>query len=129
MVEEKTKVSGNIEANLYDINCALISKWPVLDVLTALETMIDKFYSETKNSFYMLYGKTKSYFTLFHFEGEQTEFAKLSDGVITCLKEAFDGIVAYEEVDGAIEIWVRDKDEATVFYLFPYDAGIVGVTK
>ena len=128
MVEEKTKVSGNIEANLYDLNRSLISQWPILDILTALETMIDKFYSETNNSFYMLYGKEKSYFTLFHF-GEKTEFSKLSDGVITCLKEAFDGIVAYEKVEGAIEIWVKDKDEATVFYLFPYDAGIVGVTK
>ena len=93
MVEEKTKVSGNIEANLYDLNRSLISQWPILDILTALETMIDKFYSETNNSFYMLYGKEKSYFTLFHFE-EKSEFSKLSDGVITCLKEAFDGIVA-----------------------------------
>ena len=128
MVEEKTKVSGNIEANLYDLNRSLISQWPILDTLTALETMIDKFYSETNNSFYMLYGKEKSYFTLFHFE-EKSEFSKLGDGVITCLKEAFDGIVAYEKVEGAIEIWVKDKDEATVFYLFPYDTGIVGVTK
>ena len=51
MVEEKTKVSGNIEANLYDLNRSLISQWPILDTLTALETMIDKFYSETNSPF------------------------------------------------------------------------------
>ena len=129
MIEEKTKVSGNIETNLYELNQSLISQWPILDILTALENMIDNFHLKENNTFYMLYGKDKSYFTLFQFDDGTKEFSKLSDGVITCIKETFDGIVAYEEVEGAIEIWVKDKGEATVFYLFPYDQGIVGVTK
>lgn len=129
MIEEKTKVSGDIKANLYDLNKNFISQWPIIIKLDTLKEIIKKFYSETNNSFYMLYGKEISYFTLFNIIENETEFASLSDAVITCLTEVFDGIVSYEEAEGAIEIWVKDADEATVLYLFPYDQGIVGVTK
>lgn len=126
---------GGLNMGLYELNKSIISQLPTLDDDTIEEKkeLINVFCRDTKNNFYMMYGKEISYFTIFHIIEGTTELKSLADGVLACL-EQFGPIkvIDFTEDQNAFEIWVMDEvgttnGEATCFYLFPYDAGIVEV--
>lgn len=124
------KVEANDEGlslNLYDLNKQVVGQLPCLDVdgLKAAVEVINNFHKEKNNCFYMLYGKEISYFTLFQNNITQAE-ADLGTEVINCAS-AVGMIVSIEPTEdkSAIEVWVKQEDDATCMYLFPYDKGVV----
>ena len=121
----KFNVEGtDLNIGLYDINKQIISQLPDLDNLDDKELMINDFHKTYNNTFYMMYGKEISYFTLFKM-GVAEFFGK---EVVDCLKSV--GVIkAIDPVEegNAIEIWVQNEDGPTCLYLFPYDMGIVEV--
>ena len=124
---------GGLNMGLYELNKSIIGQLPTIEDTTEKGELINEFYQNTHNKFYMMYGKEISYFTIFNVIEGTTELKSLADGVFACL-EQFGPIKAIDKnEDGtAIEIWVMDdvgtvNGEATCLYLFPYDAGIVEV--
>ena len=123
-------MGSNVQMKLLDMNKQIISQMPDLDVLDLTEKveMIDKFvYEDTKNKFYMIYGKEISYFTVIMTDSKNAiEFA--GEVIIDCLNN----VGAIKSIDPtedgtAIECWVAVDDDVTCLYLFPYDSGIVEV--
>lgn len=125
---------ADISVNLYDLNKSIVSQ---LDETISTEDFYKKIiamYKNTKNNYYFLYSKEISYFTLFSFKEDKDEYdGNFGEIVLSCFPSIFGktwSIVSAELVseDQAIEIWIKDsKQEAFVFYLFPYDGGVIPV--
>lgn len=122
-------MDANIE--LYELNRSIIEQQGALDAdaLTEKFKLINTFAADTKNDFYMLYGREINYFTVFA-KHEKWELETLALGVTECLANigSVYSIELTAEKD-AIEIWVKDihQDLLTCMYLFPYDGGIVRI--
>lgn len=121
----EVKMEGaNLELNLYDMNKQIIAQLPDLTDWDKIEVLLNDFYNIHHNTYYMMYGKEISYFTLFKVN-EPLMFGEI---VIEC----FPGIGTVKAVDitdtnDAVEIWVLHNNEPTCLYLFPYDMGLVEV--
>ena len=122
-------MDANIE--LYELNRSIIEQQGTLDVDILAEKfkLIDTFAADTKNDFYMLYGREINYFTVFA-KHKRWELETLALAVAECLVNigSVYSIELTAEKD-AIEIWVKDihQDLLTCMYLFPYDGGIVRI--
>lgn len=118
---------SDINLALYDMNKQIINQLPDLENLDDKRLVINGLHKKFENTFYMLYGKEISYFTLFQIVNNEISFGK---EVVDCLNN-IGRIKAIDmtENEDAVEIWVYlDEDEnSTCLYLFPYDAGLVKV--
>lgn len=123
----KAVPNSNISMGLYELNKSIIKQIGTLDDLYDKMDLINEFQKSADNTFYMLYGKEISYFTVFHVNSIVKE--TLGSAVIDCLESVGDIYsIEYTEDKSAIEIWVgQDDDEVTCMYLFPYDSGIVDI--
>jgi hypothetical protein len=113
---------SGINIGLYDINKQIINQLPVLNNLNDKKDLFNILHEKFNNTFYMLYGKEISYFTLFKIN----DVTYFGNEVIECLKNV--GMIKaidFTEPQDAIEIWVEDEDGPTCLYLFPYDNGVV----
>lgn len=120
---------------LYEINRSIIEQQGTINPEDYLNRMdvINQFVEDTKNGFYMLYGKEIGYFTLFmknSLNSTPYDFEDMAKAIAGCLMSV--GPIYSIELTAnkdAIEIWVKDneRDLITCMYFFPYDNGIVGV--
>ena len=116
---------------LYELNRSIVEQQGILDAEALAEKfkLINAFAADTKNDFYMLYGREINYFTVFT-KHEKWELETLALAVTECLANigSIYSIELTAEKD-AIEIWVKDnhQDLLTCMYLFPYDSGIVRI--
>ena len=116
--------NSGIEMELYDMNKQIIAQLPDLTDWDRVEEAVNAFDTNWQNTYYMMYGKEISYFTVFKIKepiGFGREFIDVVKNV---------GVVKsidLTEVADAIEIWVIYNNEPTCLYLFPYDMGIVQV--
>lgn len=120
---------SGINIGLYELNQQIISQLPTLEDVEEKIELINNLHDCFHNTFYMLYGKEISYFTLFETTLDHPECYDLGHGVIECLANVGEikSIEATTNAD-AIEIWVQQADsQPTCLYLFPYDNGIVKV--
>lgn len=122
---------NNPQMTLYDMNKAIINQLPSYteeDIVKSKE-VIEELYNETKNYYYMLYGKEIGYFTLFHITEEAPLKDRFEEVVIECITTLGMSIKSLEltEDHQAIEIWMETADNdksVTCLYLFPYDIGV-----
>lgn len=121
-------INENSGLNLYDLNKSIINQLPSLtkEQIFEKKDLIKKYRDNTNNIFHMLLCRDYNYYTIF-VEKENDEFHNLSDAVLTIVFELGDVYSIEETEDGAIEIWIKPtgEEEPYVFYLFPYDAGVV----
>lgn len=115
---------NNCGISLYDLNKQIIEQLPVMNT-EGFPDILREFLEIEGNSFYMLYGKEISYFTLFltHSVEDANNFAEEIKGCISNIR-SFD----YIQENHGIEIWGEVENILTCFYLFPYDAGVIAVS-
>lgn len=104
---------------LYDINKQIDAQQKPLtdEELAAKVIMINEWSNEYLDTYFMLYCKDLSYFTVLHKNSEVTTL--LGSIVIECLKN-IGSTTEIGVTDNAIEIWCDNH----VMYLFPYDGGV-----
>ncbi len=114
---------------LYDINKAAIIGMPDLtsSELKKILKQIKQFFLEKTDKYFMLLNRETYNFTLFNLGNKNNIAIKET---IDDLKECLDnrGRVVSIEPDSAgnYEIWiVNNENEALVYYLFPYDLGVI----
>ena len=115
--------------NLYDLNKNLVNQLKPLtkEEIFNKEKDFINLHKRFSNKHYMLLCKEYSYYTIF--EEERIIMNKpFSDTVIEIITTLGD-IYSIEptENNDAIEIWIKPDEEEMpmVFYLFPYDTGVV----
>jgi len=85
---------------------------------------ISDWQKKNRQNFYLLYGKTISYFTLFQ-KDQKEDDSNLASTILSCLED-FKAIKTYEVNDDSIDIWIKDNNDEIVFLkLFGYDRGLV----
>lgn len=128
---ELTPISSdaNLNLNLYDLNKNIISQLEPLDLNEIGEKMslFKDFYNKTDNKHYMLLCKEYNYYTIFEYEHmlQFPDFAGAVSNIISELGDVYS--IENDNTGGALEIWIKPEGEETplVFYLFPYDQGVV----
>lgn len=118
---------SNIAMSLYDMNKQIIKQLgPLTTELEAQLEICDEYFNIAGHTYYLMYGKEISYFTLFHYE--EGNYGPLSHMV----KECLDNVgtiysISLTENKDAVEIWIlpEDAEEVTCMYLFGYDSGVV----
>ena len=125
---EPVSVNGeSLKFNNYELNKQIVAQLTPLDntKIQQKTRMLNTFYEETKNKYYMLLCKEYNYYTLFvKNEKELNNFGKT---VVEILQELDGEIYAIDRIQSAIEIWIKPNEieEPLVFYLFGYDNGVV----
>ena len=119
----KMEKSG-LEVGLYDMNKQIIAQMPDLTDWDRVEKLFNEFHDIWNNTYYMMYGKEISYFTVF----KVVESYLFGSTAMDCIP-SIGTVKAIDltETKDAVEIWVMQDDEATCLYLFPYDMGLVQV--
>ena len=114
---------------LYDMNKAAIINMPSLtnSELKKILKKIKQFFLDKTDKYFMLLNRETYNFTLFNL-GNKNEIAmkQTMDDFKECLDNR--GRIVSIETDSAgnYEIWIVDDfNEALVYYLFPYDLGVI----
>jgi len=121
--ENDMEENNKIELSLYEMNRNIISQMAPINVSNKTSELRE-FLENSKNEYYMLYGKEISYFTLFL--TKERKAIKVMEVLKECL-ENLGKVIVFEmtELEDAIEIWIRNsEDEITCLYFFPYDLGV-----
>lgn len=120
---------GGLTVSLYDVNKMAMPNLPDLtdEQIDEAKSMVAKFIA-SNTKYWMLLNNEKKYYTVFELTHEKNVLLvkNIEDEYVECLKE-IGAIKSIEQVDGAIEAWVVDKEdsEAYVYYLFNYDKGVI----
>lgn len=120
--------------NLYEFNKNAMSQYGPMDVIqfnrmlnSIADTMVDA-WDNCNRYYWMLLCHERRDFTLFHII-ESSELHFITDELKPTLENR--GIVLDIELqdNGAYEIWIREPEtnENFVYYLFPYDEGVIEV--
>ena len=114
---------------LYDMNKAAIINMPSLTNSELKKNLkkIKQFFLDKSDKYFMLLNRETYNFTLFNL-GNKNEIAmkQTMDDFKECLDNR--GRIVSIETDSAgnYEIWIVDDfNEALVYYLFPYDLGVI----
>ena len=125
--QEVTIRNNGVKMNLYDLNKSIINQ---ITPLTSEEILnkaqiIEDMHNSVRNIHYMLLCKEYNYYTIFEADNDPIITFKIA--VCNILKELGKVYSIELKEDGAIEFWIKPEgeDEPFVFYLFPYDKGVI----
>jgi hypothetical protein len=114
---------------LYDMNKAAIINMPSLTNSEFKKNLkkIKQFFLDKTDKYFMLLNRETYNFTLFNL-GNKNEIAmkQTMDDFKECLDNRGRVVSIEQDSTGNYEIWVVDDfNEALVYYLFPYDLGVI----
>lgn len=116
------------EMNLYDLNKNVMNQLEPLNSKDIVDKMdlINEYYFKANNKYHMLLCKDFNYYTIFA-RDSLLMLSDFADAIITIITELGDVYSIELLEDGAMEIWIKPtgEKEPYVFYLFPYDGGVV----
>ena len=123
---KKVRGKGNVEMSLYEINQSIISQLPkyTAEQHADLISRING-WATFDTEYYMLLCRDINYYTIFHFNPEDSEFDTLGAGVNLLLQEVGFTIHSDEILDKHCEIWGKNDNGTYAFMLFPYDQGVI----
>ena len=119
------KVKSSI--TLYDLNKQAVTQQPPLENFESSLEILNNYLTYTKNIYYMLLCKDKSYYTVF-VRKNNPDLLAFDKEFIDCIQN-FGTIksINMSEDEAAIEIWVTlpEENDSYVMYLFGYDQGVI----
>lgn len=118
---------------LYDFNKQLMSQAKKLRRIDFKDSLnqIKDFIKEKNNKYFMLLCKERSDYTVFVlFKKEDFDRQIFKKELYECLTNRGQVLSIEKTKDKqAYEIWIKIDEEAFVYYLFPYDLGVIEVKK
>jgi len=120
--------SEGLKLNLYELNKTIINQLKPIsaDNIKATEPLFNNYIQKANNKYHMLLCKEYNYYTIFC-HSLMPAFTSFFSAIYNIITELGD-IYSIEQLDdGAVELWIKPTGEESpyVFYLFPYDAGVV----
>lgn len=113
---------------LYDMNKAAIVNMSSLTNKELNKNLkkIKQFFLEKSDKYFMLLNRETYNFTLFNL-GNKNDIAmkQTIDDLEECLNNRGRIVSIEPDSAGNYEIWIVDDNEALVYYLFPYDLGVI----
>lgn len=126
----RVTVNGSdINMTQYDLSKSVVAQLPECNI-SAKVSLINDYIDNTKNTYYMIYGKEISYFTILYLnENSILEAEDPGEVVIECLSNI--GKIRAIELDedqNVLEMWVMSNEEPTCIYMYGYDSGMVEIS-
>jgi hypothetical protein len=108
-------------------NAAKLEKTLTYTELNQRLREVKQFFLAQKDKYFMLLNRETYNFTLFNLgDKDDVTIKRVMDGLKECLKNRGKVVsIDFTENKDAFEIWISADDEALVYYLFPYDIGVV----
>lgn len=137
-LDETATISTGI--TIFEMNRGIVAKESLFDFndIAAVDKLKERlwewFHEDTKDQFYLLYGRDIHYLTLFNVpdrkENEYSIFPQPELSLLRDVLEKVGRIISFDfnttEGSPSIEIWLRTPEQpAELLYLFPYDKGVV----
>lgn len=88
---------------------------------------INQFFLDKKDNYFMLLCRERYDFTLFNLKYKETfSMRRILQDLDECLTNRGE-VMSIEPINShdAFEIWMKIDDQAFVYYLFPYDMGVI----
>ena len=119
-----------VSMNLYALNKNIINQLPTMDNTDIINKfdLFDELRAAAGNKHYMMLCKDFNYYTIFASDAPNAELSGFSATIAEIIDEIGEvKSIEFTEDKSAIEIWIvpNESEDAYVFYLFPYDAGVV----
>ena len=119
--------------NLYDMNKQMMAQEPELSEETLLEKgglLADWIRTHSAQQYFMMLCHERRDYTVFNIRPRMVgvsinQINSMVGDVIECLQNRGTLIGMDLQDDGAWEFWIRDEDECSAFYLFPYGAAVL----
>jgi len=118
----------DLEINLYDVNKQLMNtRYPLSReaLISGISDIADWFSSE-RNRYFMLLCHEKRDYTLFRFDNGSKKCYAASQEVKEALENRGD-ILSIDYEDHVYSIWVKIGEDSFLYYLFPYDEGVIEI--
>ena len=113
-----------INTTLYEINQAAVTGLPECgkEEIDSFKSTLTKWRQETDKSYYMLLSNEEHYYTVIIPTGQGATFGS---EVIECL--ASRGQIKSIDLleNNSFECWITHDDNSHVYYLFPYEEGVI----
>lgn len=129
MTKAKLKEGTGPQMSLYEINQASVTQFGPMDEekLNSYEEKMNIWCLSNASVHFMLLSKPYSYYTLFDYAAnEEIHFGKTVIELLSKFNKVYS--ISFDEDNNAWEIWAclnKDDKAPEVFYLFPYDRGVV----
>jgi hypothetical protein len=113
---------------LYEINKSIMAKEPILTAKQIIEKekLLVEYFNDTSKTYYMLLNKELSDYTVLRLADKNfihSGFA--AKEIIGCANNRGKIQAIDKNENNAIEIWIMINKESYVYYLFPYDEGVI----
>jgi hypothetical protein len=113
----------------YEFNCSQIAQLPnyTKENFGKAQKTIQSFLSSHPSKYYMMLCNDRRYYTLYTFV-QDFQFKQMSKEIIDITKNL--GVVKEIKVsddDDCIMFWIMHNDEAYLYLLFNYEAGVVEI--
>lgn len=131
-VDEELQISNfsTYEANkmLIAQNEKPISKLKLNTTIGDMAVRFRKWVWDNKCKYFMLLCKDRSDYTLFNIVDHNFDIEEIKEALKDCFVNRGDVYdIHYEKNTDAYEIWLKIEDEFYVYYLFPYDVGVIEI--
>ncbi|MCD8211080.1 MAG: hypothetical protein LUC37_06010 [Prevotella sp.] len=123
---------SDLKTDLYSLNKSVVAtEKPLKDyeIKDAINRYAEPFFTNSKDSYYMLLCRERYDFTLFNFVRKKSFVIGTSlQDLRECLTNRGQ-VLSIENTENkdALEIWLLIDEEPYCYYLFPYDLGVVEV--
>lgn len=131
--ETATEVSSGM--SLYELNKIAYMKIPFISkdrLESEIRLVLANYFKETNCMYYMLLCKEKDDYTIFNLSSYHIGSriaSRIATDVFECMSNRNLGILdLFVNDDGAIEIWVKEREEGAipaVYYMFDYTVGVI----
>lgn len=117
--------------NLYEMNKeAMRKEKPLTNAeLTVAYQNIMGYFKDYNNKYFMLLCRERHDYTVFNFTDKKADNLKEAKAAIKDCCRNRGTVLSIEPTEDkiAFEIWLKIEDEPYVYYLFPYDSGMIEV--
>lgn len=120
------KDAKDLSINLYELNQSSMQQFEVLtdeELHERAQIFVDLI-NKTQNEHYMLLCKEYNYYTIF--EKNNTKYEGNFQNMVEEIIKSLGDVISIDFIDeNNVEIWIRIENENHLFFLFPYDLGVV----
>lgn len=132
--QEEEEFTASPEINTYELNKIFygqgkpLSAFKTRELIGNMACRFRKWVWDDKHKYFMLLCKERSDYTLFNMIDANFDMAELKDALWDCFinrGEVYD--IHFEKNTNAYEVWLKIDEGFYVYYLFPYDIGVIEI--
>ena len=105
-----------------------MSTWALKQEIQEIAVKIKSWVWEYDNHYFMLLCKQLSNYTLFNITADNFDMKELKEALMDCFVNRGSVYkIAFDKTYGGFQIWIDDGEDLNMYFLFPYDLGVIEI--